>query len=150
MNRIATIIAALAVAASAAQPVLSQDFGRDGPRGHHGHRPPIEHNEGHRDRHSGRDAAIVGGLGLATGLLIGGLVVDRPAPPPRFDRYPPPPPPRWDRGRHGGHGGWDAPRFARPWTPGWYRWCSENRRFFDPRTGMFVGRDGRRHFCTVG
>ncbi|WP_327210656.1 BA14K family protein [Rhizobium leguminosarum] len=143
MNRIATALAAAAVAFSAAQPAFSQEFRHDGPRGGD-HRPPVVRHDDHRNHHYGRDAAIVGGIGIATGLLIGGLVVDRPPPPPpRWDRFPPPPPPRWDRG-------YDAPRFARPWSPGWYRWCSENHRFFDPRTGTFVGRDGRRHFCEVG
>lgn len=147
MKKVAAVIAAAIVAISAAQPVLAQDFrhgGYHGPRGGD-HRPPLARHHDHRDRHSDRDAAIAGGIGLATGLLIGGLVVDRPpSPRPRFDRFPPPPPPRWDRDRP------HHQRFARPWTPGWYRWCSTTYRSFNPRSGMFVGWDGRRRFCVAG
>jgi len=34
-----------------------------------------------------------------------------------------------------------------PWTSGWYRYCSAKYRSFNPRTGYFVGYDGRHHFC---
>lgn len=148
MKKVAAVIAAAIVAISAAQPVLAQDFrhgGYHGPRGGDHHRPPLARHHDHRDRNSDRDAAIAGGIGLATGLLIGGLVVDHPpSPRPRFERFPPPPPPRWDRDRP------HHQRFARPWTPGWYRWCSTTYRSFNPRSGMFVGWDGRRRFCIAG
>jgi hypothetical protein len=142
MIRIATGLAAAMLALSVSQPAFTQEFRYDSPYVRDYRMPGGRHDE-HRRHHSGRDAAIVGGLGIAAGLLIGGLVVDRPPPPPppRWDRFPPPP--RWDSG-------YDEPRFARPWTPSWYRWCSANHRFFDPRSGTFVGRDGRSHFCEVG
>ncbi|ASY57331.1 MULTISPECIES: BA14K family protein [Sinorhizobium] len=37
-----------------------------------------------------------------------------------------------------------------PWTPAWYRYCSQRYRSFDPESGTFVGYDGRSHFCTAG
>ncbi len=37
-----------------------------------------------------------------------------------------------------------------PWTPEWYRYCSQRYRSFDPDSGTFVGYDGRSHFCTAG
>ena len=34
-----------------------------------------------------------------------------------------------------------------PWTREWYRYCRNRYRSFNPRTGYFMGYDGRRHFC---
>ena len=34
-----------------------------------------------------------------------------------------------------------------PWTEAWYAWCFDRYRSFDPRSGTFLGYDGRRHFC---
>lgn len=34
-----------------------------------------------------------------------------------------------------------------PWTAGWFSSCEARYRSFDPRTGTFLGYDGRRHFC---
>lgn len=36
-----------------------------------------------------------------------------------------------------------------PWTNAWYRWCAENYRSFNPRTGTYIGRDGYEYFCVV-
>ena len=35
----------------------------------------------------------------------------------------------------------------RPWTTGWYAYCSEKYASFDPRTGSFVTYSGRRRLC---
>jgi len=37
-----------------------------------------------------------------------------------------------------------------PWTRDWYTACSLRYRSFDPRSGTFLGYDGRRHFCRAG
>jgi hypothetical protein len=34
-----------------------------------------------------------------------------------------------------------------PFTDAWYAWCFERYRSFDPRSGTFLGYDGRRHLC---
>ena len=34
-----------------------------------------------------------------------------------------------------------------PWSQSWMRYCMQRYRTFDPRTGTFVGNDGREHFC---
>lgn len=34
-----------------------------------------------------------------------------------------------------------------PWTQGWYQYCTEKYRSFNPQTGTFRGYDGRDHFC---
>ncbi len=34
-----------------------------------------------------------------------------------------------------------------PWSSEWYRYCEDTYRTFNPRTGTFMGYDGKRHFC---
>jgi Ni/Co efflux regulator RcnB len=142
MKKIAAAIMALSVIATPLA-ATAQEF-RDGPRHFerdrdHGHRP-----DRHHDRHSDRDLMIGGIVGLTTGLFVGSVVVDEP----RYDRRMPPPPPRY-YGPRGPRYFDDGPRFARAWSPAWYRWCSQAHRSFDPRTGTFIGRDGRERFCEV-
>ncbi|TLX17276.1 BA14K family protein [Rhizobium sp. MHM7A] len=91
---------------------------------------PRRHHDGRRNRD---DDLAIGILGLAAGAIIGGAIVDdrRYEPPPRF--RPP------VREYHYG--------FIRPWSPEWYRWCSNRYRSFDPRTGTFIATDGVLQFC---
>ena len=71
--------------------------------------------------------------GLATGLIIGGLLAA-----PRYyepypyyvDEYPP---------RFGGPIGYGR--------PDWEAYCFSRYRSFDPISGTYRGRDGRRHYC---
>ena len=41
-------------------------------------------------------------------------------------------------------------RSLQPWSRGWYNYCRSRYRSFDPRTGTFLGYDGREHFCSGG
>jgi len=34
-----------------------------------------------------------------------------------------------------------------PWTRGWYEWCDDHYRSFNPETGTYRGYDNRDHFC---
>ena len=34
-----------------------------------------------------------------------------------------------------------------PWTRGWYEWCDDHYRSFNPETGTYRGYDDRDHFC---
>jgi|GEM_PF-446421 len=34
-----------------------------------------------------------------------------------------------------------------PWTRGWYEWCDDRYRSFNPETGTYRGYDNRDHFC---
>ena len=34
-----------------------------------------------------------------------------------------------------------------PWSPEWYNYCTSRYRSFNPRTGYFMGYDGRPYFC---
>ncbi|AXS42677.1 BA14K family protein [Breoghania sp. L-A4] len=76
------------------------------------------HNN-HRNRHRNNNAgaAILGGI-LGLGA---GLAIGNSAPR-STGRYP-------------------------AWSRGWYRDCDRRYRSFNPRTGYYMGYDGRRHFC---
>jgi hypothetical protein len=110
-----------------------RDFGRPG-HGPGGGRPDFGHQPDRRDNRHGNhnDAWAAGVLGLVIGGAVAASTIDR------GDRIPvirqPSEPPRWHPA-------------LRPWSPQWYRWCSDRWRSFDSRTGFFIGRDGRRHFC---
>ena len=68
---------------------------------------------------------------------------------------------KWYGGVHKHHGprlhfGWShTPHVYRPayqsspipWTATWFAYCRAKYRSFDPRSGTFLGYDGRRHFC---
>ncbi|MDQ0316567.1 BA14K family protein [Amorphus orientalis] len=75
----------------------------------------------------GGGAAAAGVIGFATGAIVGGAL----AQPRTVTIYE-------DTGYRG--------RPA-PWSPAWYAYCDARYRSFNPDTGMFVGYDGRYHFC---
>jgi hypothetical protein len=91
----------------------------------------------------GGNAVAAGVIGLATGALIGSIAsqpryapyygdpvyVERPV------RYYAPPRPVY------------VGPSLEPWSRQWYQYCSSRYRSFDPRSGTFVGYDGRAHFC---
>lgn len=101
-------------------------------------------------------AIAVGVIGLAAGALIASTAADAqsvsvthryigpPPPPPhrvprRYFRPPPPPAPTYVPVRA-------ASRFQ-PWTPAWYRYCSNRYRSFNPNTGYFLAYSGEYRFC---
>ncbi|MDZ7875521.1 MAG: BA14K family protein [Rhizobium sp.] len=117
-------------------------------------------------RHRSDDALALGVIGLATGMIVGSALaspppqrrvyIDRPVsvydePGYYVDDYPPPPPRHTYRPRPV----YQQPRpvvqsyGVEPWTGAWYDYCSQRYRSFNPRTGTFVGYDGRTHFCTA-
>lgn len=114
-------------------------------------------------RHDNGDAVALGVIGLATGVIVGSALANNPPrgrvyvdePPVSVyddrddyyvDDYPPPPPrrpayrPRPVQHTYG----------IEPWTGAWHEYCSARYRSFNPRTGTYVGYDGRTHFCTAG
>lgn len=103
----------------------------------------------HHDRHyhhyhsSGNDIAVAGILGLAAGALAVGLT-SQPAPV-YADPYPRRPirayPERVYLDEYAGS--------LEPWSPGWYDYCSDRYRSFNPRSGTFMGYDGQEHFCVA-
>jgi hypothetical protein len=82
--------------------------------------------------HHGGGAGLA--AGLATGLIIGGLLAA-----PRYYDEPYP-----------YHYGYYPPRYVGPigyGAPGWEGYCFSRYRSFDPVSGTYLGRDGRRHYC---
>lgn len=101
--------------------------------------------------HSDGDAVALGALGLATGVVIGGAIASQPRYQERVYVDPEPeyyePRPVYRRARPvvvESYGGLE------PWSPGWYRYCSQRYRSFDSQSGTFVGYDGREYFCRAG
>ncbi|GAA4533852.1 hypothetical protein GCM10023174_28770 [Chelativorans composti] len=68
-------------------------------------------------------------LGAIAGAAIAGAV--------NSSNNPPPPPP----GQYA--------RPGEPWSPEWYRYCSQKYRSFDPQTGTYVTYGGERRFCVM-
>jgi BA14K-like protein len=92
----------------------------------------------HHHYHSdGGDLAVAGILGLAAGALAVGIA-SQPEPVYAYRRpireYP-------ATGYYGGA--------LEPWSPEWYDYCSDRYRSFSPRSGTFIGYDGREHFCVA-
>ncbi|MBP1861048.1 BA14K family protein [Rhizobium herbae] len=142
MNKfIKAAVLALATAATvipAVTPVQAEDWGRRNYYRHGGH-----HNNG--------DAVALGALGLATGVIIGGAIASQPRYQERVYIDPEPeyyePRPVYRRPRPVVVESYGA---LEPWSPGWYRYCSQRYRSFDSRSGTFVGYDGREYFCRAG
>lgn len=148
MNKvIKTLVLSVAVAATTLTSIgiaEARDRNRDGYWREDGYR----HHRRDRDRHRGRDAAIGGALGLATGVIIGGALANQN----RYEErryvepdYYPEPEPRVIYRRQPVY----TPSYE-PWTQSWYDYCSQRYRSFNPRSGTFIGYDGREHFCTAG
>ncbi len=92
----------------------------------------------------GDDAVALGVLGLATGAIIGGAIVESNRPGSYNNPLPAPsaPPPAGYR-TSGPVAG------AEPWSDEWYRYCANKYRSFDATRGTYRGYDGRDHFCVV-
>ncbi|MFT2212282.1 BA14K family protein [Rhizobium giardinii] len=100
--------------------------------------------------HDDGDALAAGALGLATGVIIGGAVASQPRYQERVYVDPEPEyyePRRVYRARPVVVESYGS---LEPWSRGWYRYCSQRYRSFDPQSGTFVGYDGREYFCRAG
>ncbi|MGF6176742.1 BA14K family protein [Ensifer sp. 4252] len=113
----------------------------------------------HRHHNNG-DAVALGALGLATGVIIGGAIASQPRyservyVDPEPDYYEPRPAYRSRPVYRAqpvvvdNYG--DGYGSLEPWTPSWYRYCSQRYRSFNPDNGTFRGYDGRSYFCNAG
>ena len=150
----ATTIAPLAVTPAAAQ----QDNWGDAPGAHRPYEgsrvyrkhPPKYYGQHPRPRHRPRveyrrdnDGAAAILLGIAGAAIIAGALAN---PPVTRDIYVQPQnayPPAPHRGpkviTYGGS--------LEPWSPGWYQWCDQRYRSFNPQKGTYRGYDGQDHFC---
>ena len=101
------------------------------------------HHWRHHDRHHHSGAPYAAGaFGFAAGAILGSALSQ-----PRYYYEPAPV--------------YVAPRYVAPtyvqpsyvyaapapWTPGWYTYCQDRYRSFDPRTGYFVSYEGGYRFC---
>ncbi len=144
MNKvIKAAVLAIATAATlipAISPAQAEDWGRRNYRHHGG---------GHY--HNNGDAVALGALGLASGLIIGGAIASQPRYQERVYIDPEPeyyePRPVYRRARPVVVQSYGT---LEPWTPGWYRYCSQRYRSFDSQSGTFRGYDGRDYFCQAG
>lgn len=142
MNRIVrNVVLSAAVAATA---LATMPMAEAGERWrHHGGRQVHQHDD------SGALVAA-GILGLAVGAIAAGVasqprrVYDDPYRQAQRDRYYYPPAPGYRDYSYDRHAG-----AYEPWSPEWYRYCSQRYRSFDPRTGTFFIRPGVERFCVV-
>jgi len=90
----------------------------------------------HNYKNDNGDMLAAGAIGLGLGAIIGSAAASPP---------PPPPPPAYYGPADYSYG---PPSYAPPaWSPDWYAYCSSRYQSFNPRTGYFMGYDGRPHFC---
>ena len=139
MNRfLKTAVLSVAVAATTLAALPAANAGDRHWRNHHG-----GHDRYYRS--NGADLAAAGILGLAAGALVVGLAAQN-NPEPVYDNYYRKPRPRPVR---------EYPESVyyqgayEPWSRGWYEYCSDRYRSFDPQSGTFVGYDGRERFCVA-
>lgn len=146
MNRLAKTILLTATAAALTLSAVGGASARDR-HWHHGH----------------NDAWVGGAVGLATGLIVGSAIAnsgpvyeERRYIDPSYE-YEPAPVYRAPRRVYVEPGYAPEYRYARPvraavepWTPQWERYCAYRYRSFDPRSGTYIGYDGRSHFCNAG
>lgn len=149
MNRILkSAVLGLAVAATTLATLPAAQAGDGWRRGgyHNGY-----HN-GYYNRTG--DLLAAGALGLAAGVIVGGIAAANSGPAYYAPVYREPVVrPRPYRGYYVAEprAVYARPAYAsiEPWSPGWYRYCESRYRSFDPRTGTFMGYDGVRHFCAA-
>lgn len=149
MNRFAkTAILAAASLAAVAAPLATasaDSWGRHGWNRGGWDRPY------YRDRHRGHgDAVAAGVIGLAAGALIGSAL-SQPQPTyvqPAPVYAPPPPPPAYYPAAPARQVTYYRTGYE-PWSRGWYQYCSDRYRSFNPNTGTYRGYDGRDHFCSA-
>ncbi len=156
MNRILkSAVLGLAVTATTLATLPAAQAG-DGWRRHGGY-------DRHYDDRTG-DVVAAGVLGLAVGAIVGGIASANSAPVTYGPVYREPvyrePVYREVRPRPRPYRGYDVgePQViyaepvrasVEPWSRGWFRYCENRYRSFDPRTGTFTGYDGVKRFCTV-
>ena len=159
-------ILAAALIASTSLPMSSAEAG---PRhkhgwghGHHGH----HHGHRVRKRNNNGDLIAAGIIGLAIGAIIASEASKR-EPVPAYTYNQPYQDPYGDNYGYQQRQSltdytyseptrrtdgpnvitFNDPVSLEPWTPGWYEWCENRFRSFNPQRGTYRGYDGLDHFC---
>ncbi|XSG81318.1 MAG: BA14K family protein [Methyloligella sp. ZOD6] len=132
MKKLSAVLAAALIGITAVSYSVPAAAGDRYHRHDHGYDRGYERGYRHgkhvyKDDHG--DALAAGIIGLGLGAMIGSAAASPPAAPP---------PPAY-------YGPVDYSPPA--WSPDWYAYCSSKYRSFNPRTGYFMGYDGRPHFC---
>lgn len=135
MKKLSAVLAAALIGITAVSYSFPADAGKD--RGYHRHDRVYDRGYARGYRHGKHvykndrgDMLAAGAIGLGLGAIIGSAAASPPPPPPPPVYYGPvaySPPPAW--------------------SPDWYAYCASKYRSFNPRTGYFMGYDGRPHFC---
>ncbi|WP_222344415.1 BA14K family protein [Rhizobium leguminosarum] len=149
MNRLAKTLLLTATAAALTLSAIGEASARD--------------RHWRHGNHGNNDAWVGGAVGLATGLIVGSAIANANNGPvyeerryidPAYesDYYEPAPVYRAPRRVYVDQPQYYAPvrTAVEPWSPQWQRYCSYRYRSFDPRSGTYIGYDGRSHFCTAG
>ncbi|ODA66971.1 BA14K-like protein [Methyloligella halotolerans] len=109
-----------------------------GDRYYHGRSYDRGYERGYRQgkynyKNNNGDALAAGAIGLGLGAIIGSAAASAPPPPPAY---------------YSGPAYYGPVDYAPPaWSPDWYAYCSSRFGSFNPRTGYYMGYDGRPHFC---
>lgn len=144
MNRLVrSAVLSVAVAATALAPVSDAFAGHR----QRNERHPVIVHQGPNNA----DLIAAGILGIAIGAIIvgaanGGEPAIEPRPRPHWDRFPDAPNRAGPRViTYDGDDDWSA----EPWSREWFEACDARYNTFDPRTGTYVARGGKRKFCTL-
>jgi hypothetical protein len=96
---------------------------------------PAEAGRGYYGHGHGGGGWGAGLLGFGIGAIVGSALTPREVyVVPDYDDYEP---------AYYGPAAYGPP----PWSPEWYNYCTSRYRSFNPRTGYFMGYDGRPYFC---
>ena len=128
LTRFTSVVAALGLLASAATPVLAAPVASSAAALKSTVSTPLTQVRWRGHHHGGGGGAVA--AGVIGGLLLGGIIASQ------ANRY-------------------DGPAYYYDGPPGyygpdydsWVNYCFSRYRSFDPRTGTYVGYDGRRHYC---
>lgn len=141
MNRfVKSAVLTAALAATAMAPATDAFAGH---RVRHDRHPVVHHGGPNNG-----DLVAAGILGLAIGAIIVGAAnsgepIVEPRPRPHWNEYPDAPAPHVIS--YDDEESW-APD---PWSAEWYKACDARYRTFDPETGTYVAKGGKRKFCTL-
>lgn len=152
------IINSFVIAASIAAVSLASVSTAQAHKKHVKHR----HQQHVQKQNNGNNAVVWGIIGLAAGAIIAGSannhssqrrVIKPQRQYPAVNHYPGanhyPQAPRHTYSQKPRYQHSQRAQGYEPWTKGWYNYCDNRYRSFNPRTGTFRGYDGRDHFCVV-
>lgn len=169
-STLAAVLGATLIATTALPSTAAYAGPRHGHGWHGGHAHPHHHHHRKRSRNNNGDLIAAGIIGLAIGAIIASEASkNRPQPSYTYSQpYSQPYSDPYPQANHYrqpqtlqeyesnvsdyGSGGpnvitFNDPADLEPWSPGWYEWCDNRYRSFNPSRGTYRGYDGLDHFC---